>query len=57
MLSLDENTDKVKITFFHPYGLSPSFVHPLCSHILNIFHTVLMKMDSGTAVGHTLILE
>jgi hypothetical protein len=57
VLSLDDNTDRVKITFFHPCGLSPPFVHPLCSDILNISHTLLRQMDSGSTVGLTLILS
>jgi hypothetical protein len=54
VLCADENINKVKITFLHPYGPSSSFMYPLCPDILNIPHTaVLMKVNPRTAKGHT----
>jgi hypothetical protein len=56
-VSVDENTNKMRIIFLHPHGPSPSFIYLFCPDILNIPHAaVLMGVDPRTATGHTYTL-
>jgi len=53
VLSVDENTNEMKITFLNLYDPT-SFIYPVCSDILYIHHTTaLAHADPSRTVWHT----